>query len=160
MIRPYTASLQQQNHAQIYFSRWKKSRVRPLTSSRGDYAKYRNGYLYAEWLVTLQSPFYAMIENTLIKTSREKQKWKGCQLDSQFNKDSLHKCSLINDTYHSIHWVIHRLQQHNRIRKSIFLDEKSQVWHLMSSRGDYAKHWNGYWSGWLLLNLLSMKIPS
>ena len=27
-------------------------------SLRGDYAKYRNGYLYAEWLVTLQSPFY------------------------------------------------------------------------------------------------------
>ena len=27
-------------------------------SSRGDYAKYRNDYLYAEWLVTLQSPLY------------------------------------------------------------------------------------------------------
>ena len=34
----------------------KKTRVRPLMSSRGDYAKYRNGYLYG--VVTLQSLLY------------------------------------------------------------------------------------------------------
>ena len=45
-------------------------------SLRGDYAKYRNDYLYAEWLVTLKSPFYALVENTLIKNTKAEAKVK------------------------------------------------------------------------------------